>query len=83
MHTQMKSKNCACGIEGVMEKRGVKVGETFAIADICRIEVKLQRIIDMIEDQKIVVHGQENANGDVDFHVKIDGGEILYLTYYN
>ncbi len=51
--------------------------------DVCRIEAKLQRTINMIEDQKIVVHGQENANGDVDLHVQIDGGEILYLTYYN
>ncbi len=30
-----------------------------------------------------MAHGQENANGDVDPHAQIDGGEILYLTYYN
>jgi hypothetical protein len=40
-------------------------------------------IIDMIEDQKIILLGQENANGNVDLHVQIDGIEILYLTYYN
>jgi hypothetical protein len=34
----------------------------------------------MIEDQKIVVLGQEHANGNVDLHVQIDGGKILYLT---
>jgi hypothetical protein len=61
----------------------VEVGKTFETADVCRIEVKLQRTIDMIEDQEIVAHGQENANGDVDLRVQIDGGEILYLTYYN
>ncbi len=37
----------------------------------------------MIEDQEIVTHGQENANGDVDPHVQIDGDEILYFIYYN
>jgi hypothetical protein len=37
----------------------------------------------MIEHQEIVVLGQENANGDVDPHVQIDEGEILYLPYYN
>ncbi len=61
----------------------VEVGETFATANVCRIEAKLQRTIDMIEDQKIVAHGQENANGDVNLYAQIDGGEILYLTYYN
>jgi hypothetical protein len=37
----------------------------------------------MIEDQEIVIHGQENANVNVDPHVQIDGSEILYLIYYN
>jgi hypothetical protein len=37
----------------------------------------------MIKDQEIVVHGQENANGNVDPHAQIDGVGILYLTYYN
>jgi hypothetical protein len=60
-----------------------EVGETFATTNVCRIEVQLQRTIDMIKDQEIVVHGQENANGNVDLHVQIDGVEILYLTYYN
>jgi len=35
--------------EGMQAK--VEVGETFATIDVCRIEVKLQRIVDMIEDQ--------------------------------
>jgi hypothetical protein len=34
----------------------------------------------MIKDQEFVVHGQENANGDVDLHAQIDEGEILYFT---
>jgi hypothetical protein len=37
----------------------------------------------MIEDQEIVVSGQENTNGNVDLHAQIDEGEILYFTYYN
>jgi len=61
----------------------VKVGETYDIANVCKIEIDLQRTIDMIEHQEIVVLGQENANGDVDPHVQIDEGEILYLPYYN
>ncbi len=61
----------------------VEVGETFATANVNRIEIELQRIIDMIKDQKIVVLGQENANGDVKPCVEIDGGEIFYLIYYN
>jgi hypothetical protein len=61
----------------------VEVRETSITTYVCRIEHELQRTIDMIKDQKIVVLGQENANGDVDFHAQIDGGEILYLTYYN
>jgi hypothetical protein len=61
----------------------VEVRETFATVDVCKIEIDLQRTDDMIEDQKIIVHGQENANGDVDRHAQIDEGEILYLPYYN
>jgi hypothetical protein len=61
----------------------VKVGETYDAANVCKIEIDLQRIIDMIEHQEIVVLRQENANGDVDPHVQIDEGEILYLPYYN
>jgi len=26
---------------------------------------------------------QENANGDVEFHAKINWGDILNFTYYN
>jgi len=58
----------------------VEVGETSITTNVRRIEHELQRTIDMIKDQKIVVLGQENANGDVDLHAQIDGGEILYLT---
>ncbi len=61
----------------------VKVGETYATANVCKIEIHLQKTINMIEHQEIVVLGQENANGDVDPHVQIDEGEILYLPYYN
>jgi hypothetical protein len=31
----------------------VEVGETFVTAYVCRIEIKLQRTIDMIKDQKL------------------------------
>ncbi len=61
----------------------VEVGETSTTIDVCRIETKLQTIIDMIEDQEIVALGQENANRNVDLHVQIDGIEIVYLTYYS
>ncbi len=47
----------------------VEVGETSTTvntANVSRIEVELQRTIDMIEDQEIVGLGQENANGDVE-----------------
>ncbi len=37
----------------------------------------------MIEDQEVVALQQENANANVDPRAQIDGGEILYLTYYN
>jgi hypothetical protein len=38
----------------------------------------------MIKEQNIIVPKQENANGDVELHVQIDGGgDILNLTYYN
>ncbi len=61
----------------------VEVGETSTTSNVCRIEIDLQRTIDMIEDQEIVVSGQENTNGNVDLHAQIDEGEILYFTYYN
>ncbi len=61
----------------------VKVGETYATTNVCKIEIHLHKTIDMIEHQEIVVLGQENANGDVEPHVQIDEGEILYLPYYN
>lgn len=61
----------------------VEVGDTSVITNVNRIEVELQRAIDIIKDKKIVTLGKENANGDVEPHVQIDGGEILYLTYYN
>ncbi len=67
--------------EGV--QANVKVGETFATAYVSRIEVELQRTIDLIEDQEIVAPRQENANDDVNPQAQINGGEILYLTYYN
>jgi hypothetical protein len=51
--------------------------------DVRRIEVEFQKTIDMIEEQEIVAPGQENANGDVETHAQIDGGDILNLTYYN
>jgi hypothetical protein len=59
----------------------VEVGETHIISNVCKIEVELQRIINMIQNQKIEVHGQENANGDVDPHAQIDRHGMLYLTY--
>ncbi len=61
----------------------VEVEETSIILNVCEIEVELQRIINMIQNQKIEVHGQENANGDVDPHAQIDRGGMLYFTYYN
>ncbi len=66
--------------EGI--QANVEVEETFVTANVYRIEIDLQRTIDMIEDQKIVVLGLENANGNVDFRAQVDEGEILYLTYY-
>ncbi len=50
----------------------VEVGEASTTIDVCRIEAELQRTIDMIKDQEIVVHGQENANGNVDLHAQIN-----------
>jgi len=48
------------------------------------MEIKLQKTINMIEEQEIEVFGQENGNGDVQPHVKIDGGgDILNFPYYN
>ncbi len=47
----------------------VEIGETSTTANttnVSRIEVELQRTIDMIGDQEIVTLGQENANGDVE-----------------
>ncbi len=61
----------------------VEVGEIFIIIDVSRIEVELQRTIDIIEDQEIVAPRQENANGDVEFHAQIDGGDIVYLIIIN
>jgi uncharacterized protein YhfF len=61
----------------------VGVGETSTTTDVNRIEVEFQKTINMIGEQEIVVLGQENANGDVEIHVQIDGGDILNLTYYN
>jgi len=61
----------------------VEVGETFVITNVSRIEVELQRAIDIIKDQKNVTLGKENANGDVEPHAQIDGGEILYLIIIN
>lgn len=40
----------------------------FETTNVSRIETELQKTIDMIEDQEIVAHGQENANVDVDPH---------------
>jgi hypothetical protein len=52
--------------------------------NVTRIEIKLQRTINMIEEQNIIAPKQENANGDVELHVQIDGGgNILNLIYYN
>jgi len=67
------------GIGGVMKERNVEVGEIFNIVDVNRIEVELHKTINIIEDQEIVVPGQENANGDVELHAQIDGGDIVYL----
>ncbi len=61
----------------------VGVGETSTTTDVNRIEVEFQKTINMIGEQEIVVLGQENANGDVEIHVQIDGGDILNFTYYN
>ncbi len=51
----------------------------FTIIDVNKIEVELEKIIDIIEDQEIVAFGQENVNGDVELHAQIDGGDIVYL----
>ncbi len=61
----------------------VEVGEIFTIINVSRIEVELQKTIDIIEDQEIVALGQENANGDVELRVQIDGGDIMYLIIIN
>ncbi len=58
--------------EQVQASVGVGVGETSMATYVSRIEVKFQKTIDTIEEQEIVVHGQENANGDVETHVQID-----------
>ncbi len=67
--------------EGMQCKLMFEVGKTSVTLNVSRIEIELQRTIDIVEDQEIVALQQKNVN--VDPYVQIDGGEMLYLTYYN
>ncbi len=41
------------------------------------------KLLTWYKKQEVVIHGQENANGDLESHVESHGGDILNLTYYN
>jgi hypothetical protein len=60
----------------------VDVGETFTI-DVSKIEVELQKLIDMIEEQEIVVLDAMLEQNNVQPPVEIDGGDTLNLTSSN
>jgi len=60
----------------------VDVGET-SIIDVSKIEVELQKLIDMIEEQEIVVSNAMLEQNNVQPHVEIDGGDTLNFTSSN
>lgn len=57
-------------MEEQMQPNG-EVGETFATTYVIKIEIELQKTINMIEEQKIKVLGQENGNGMLNLIFKL------------
>ncbi len=60
----------------------VDVGETSTI-DVRKIEVGLQKLIDMIEEREIVVSNAMLEQNNVQPHVEIDGGDTLNFISFN
>jgi len=60
----------------------VDVGETFTTY-VSKIEVELQKLIDMIEEQEIVVPNAMLEQNNVQPHVEIDRGDTLNFTSSN
>ncbi len=60
----------------------VDVGETSTI-DVRKIEVELQKLIDMIKEWEIVVSNAMLEQNNVQPHVEIDGGDTLNFTSFN
>jgi ribosomal protein L18E len=60
----------------------VDVGET-STTNVSKIEVELQKPIDMIEEQEIVVPNAMLEQNNVQPHVEIDGGDTLNFISYN
>jgi CRISPR/Cas system-associated endoribonuclease Cas2 len=70
---------------GNVEERvqaSVDVGETSTI-DVNKIKVELQKLIDMIEEQEIVVPNATLEQNNVQPHVEIDGGDTLNFIFSN
>ncbi len=61
---------------------GVDVGETF-MTNVSRIDVELQKMINMIKEQGIVTHSAMLEQDNVQPHIEIYGGEILNFISYN
>jgi hypothetical protein len=61
---------------------GVDVGET-SMAYVSRIDVELQKMINVIEEHGIITPGVMLELENVQLHVEIYGGDILNFKYYN
>jgi len=75
----------ALASSGNVEERvqaSVDVGETFTTY-VGKIEVELQKPIDMINGQEIMVLSAMLEQNDVQCHVEIDGGDTLHFTSSN
>jgi hypothetical protein len=84
--TQVGVKNVvALALSGNVEERmqaRVDVGETSRI-DVSKIEVELQKPINMIEEQESVVPNAILEQNNVQPRVEIDGGDTLNFTSSN
>jgi CRISPR/Cas system-associated endoribonuclease Cas2 len=75
----------ALALSGNVEERvqtSVDVGET-STTNVNKIEVELQKLIDMIEEQEIVVPNAMLEQNNVQPHVEIDRGDTLNFTSSN
>jgi hypothetical protein len=61
---------------------GANVGET-SIIDVSKIEVELQKPIDMIKQQEIVAPSAMLEQNIIQPHAEIDGGDTLNFTSFN